>query len=185
MVVPKVFISQNDSVMRGIILNKSFSCIFVKHSHTMIDIKPLKIVHASFCFSIFLFGIVTCIINRDLLVFDFTLSHPDMNLNIFSFVAVVFTVLAMNLGTYLFKKSISQIDPLSTVEEKFSRYQTAFLIKCAFLEAAALFCIVMCFITYNFYFIVVASFSLLAMWLMKPSREKVFATLQIQDSDLF
>jgi hypothetical protein len=151
----------------------------------MIDIKPLKLIHGSFCFSVFMFAVVVCFINKDFLIFDFTLSHPDTNLNIFSFVAVIFTVIAMNLGTFLFNKLINQIDPTSTDQEKFAKYQAAFLVKCALLEASAIFNIVMCLITYNFYFIVVAAFSLIALWLMRPTREKVFTTLQIKDTNPF
>lgn len=132
-----------------------------------------------------MFAVVVCFINKDLLVFDFTLSHPDTNTNILSFVAVIFTVVAMNLGTYLFNKLINQIDPTSTEQEKLAKYQAAFLIKCALLEASAIFSIVMCLITYNFYFIVVAAFSLIALWLMRPTKEKVYTTLQIQDTNPF
>ncbi len=69
------------------------------------------------------------------------------------------------------------------VEERFAKYQAAFLIKCALLEAAAIFSILMCLITHNFYFIVVAAFSLIALVLMRPTKEKVYTTLQIQDTD--
>lgn len=151
----------------------------------MIDIKPLKLIHGSFCFSIFIFAAVFCLLNKDLLIFDFTLAHPDTNTNILSFVAVIFTVVAMNLGTFLFNRLINQIDPTSTEQEKFAKYQAAFLVKCALLEASAIFSIVICLITYNFYFIVVAAFSLIALWLMRPTREKVFSTLQIQDTNPF
>ena len=151
----------------------------------MIDIRPLKLIHASFCFSMLLFAAVVCFLNKDLFIFDFTLAHPDTNTNILSFVAVIFTVVAMNLGTYLFNKLINQIDPTLTEKEKFEKYQAAFLVKCALLEAATIFSIVMCLITYNFYFIVVAAFSLIALWLMRPTKEKVYTTLQIQDTNPF
>ena len=151
----------------------------------MIDIKPLKLIHGSFCFSIFLFATVVCLLNKDLLIFDFTLAHPDTNTNILSFIAVIFTVAAMNLGTYLFNKQIEKIDVVSSDESKFVKYQTAFLIKCALLEAASIFSIMMCLITYNFYFIVVAAFSFIALWLMRPTKEKVYATLQINDTNPF
>ncbi len=151
----------------------------------MIDIKPLKLIHGSFCFSIFLFAVVVCVLNRDLLIFDFTLSHPDKTFNILSFVAVIFTVVAMNLGTYLFKKQIENIDISSLDKKKFEQYQVAFLIKCALLEAASIFSIVMCLITYNVYFFVVASFSFVALLLMRPTEEKIYTTLQIQDTDQF
>jgi uncharacterized membrane protein YidH (DUF202 family) len=151
----------------------------------MIDIKPLKLIHLLFCFSIVAFAIVTFFLNKNLFVFDFTLSHPDTNTNILSFIAVVFTVLAMNLGTFLFNSLIKKIDSSSSLQEKFAKYQTAFLVKCALLEAAAMFSIVMCLITYNLYFMLVAAFSLIALWLIKPTKEKVYTTLQIQDTDLF
>lgn len=151
----------------------------------MIDIKPLKLIHGSFCFSIFLFAVVVCFLNKDLFIFDFTLSHPDKTFNILSFVAVIFTVVAMNLGTYLFNKQIENIAVSSSDKMKFEQYQVAFLIKCALLEAASIFSIVMCLITYNAYFIVVASFSLIALLLMRPTKEKVYSVLQIQDTDLF
>ena len=151
----------------------------------MINIKPLKLIHGSFCFSIFLFAGVVCVLNKNLFIFDFTLSHPDKTFNILSFVAVIFTVLAMNLGTYLFKIQIENIDISSTPRKKFDQFQIAFLLKCALLEAASIFSIVMCLYTYNVYFIVVASFSFFALLLMRPTEEKVYTTLQIKDNKLF
>lgn len=151
----------------------------------MIDIKPLKLIHGSFCFSIFLFASVVCFLKKDILIFDFTLSNTDKFFNTLSFVAVIFTVVAMNLGTYLFNKQIHKIDVSSSPKKKFDQYQVAFLIKSALLEAASIFSIVMCLTTYNIYFIVVASFSFIALLLMRPNKEKVYKTLQIQDTDQF
>lgn len=151
----------------------------------MIDIKPLKIIHGAFCLSILLFATVVCFVNKDLLVFDFTLSHSNTNFSILSFIAVIFTVLAMNLGTYLFNKIIERIDLSASSSEKFAKYQTAFIIKCALLESTALFSLVMCLITFNFYFIIVAAFPLVALWLIKPTAEKIDEALQIQDNNSF
>lgn len=151
----------------------------------MIDLKPLKLIHGSFCFSIFVFAAVVCFLNKDLFIFDFSLSHPDKIFNILSFVAVIFTVVAMNLGTYLFNNRIENIDFTGSAKSKFDQYQVAFLIKCALLEAASIFSIVMSLKTYNGYFFVVASFSFIALLLMRPTKEKVYTTLQIENTDLF
>lgn len=151
----------------------------------MIDIRPLKLIHLLFCFSIVAFAMVTCFLNKNLFVFDFTLSHLDTNTNIMSFIAVVFTVLAMNLGSFLFNSLIKKIDSSSSLQEKFAKYQAAFLIKCVLLEAASIFSIVMCLRTYNLYFMLVAAFSLIALWLIKPTKDRVFTTLQIQDTNLY
>ena len=159
-----------------------YLCFRLKH---MIDIKPLKLIHASFCFSISLFALVVFVLNKDLFIFDFSLSNPDTTFNILSFAAVIFTVVAMNLGTFLFKRQIEKIDATSSSKKKFEQYQVAFLIKCALLEAASIFSIVMCLNTYNAYFIVVASFSFIALLLMRPTEEKVYTALQIQDTDQF
>ena len=75
----------------------------------MIDIKPLKLIHASFCFSISLFALVVFVLNKDLFIFDFSLSNPDTTFNILSFAAVIFTAVAMNLGTFLFKRQIENL----------------------------------------------------------------------------
>ena len=91
----------------------------------------------------------------------------------------------MNLGTYLFKNLIGKIDEFSNTNEKFAKYQVAFLVKCALLEAAAIFSIIMCLNTFNAYFIFVASFSFIALLLMRPTKEKVYSTLQIQDTNQF
>ena len=151
----------------------------------MIEIKPLKLIHGSFCFSIFLLTVVVYVLNKELFIFNFTISHPDNIFNILSYVAIIFTVVAMNLGTYLFNKRIENIDFKSSAKSKFDQYQVAFLIKCALLEAASIFSIVMSLKTYNAYFIVVASFSYIALLLMRPTKEKVYTTLQIEDTNQF
>ena len=84
----------------------------------MIDIKPLKLIHASFCFSISLFALVVFVLNKDLFIFDFSLSNPDTTFNILSFAAVIFTAVAMNLGTFLFKRQIEKIDATSSSKKE-------------------------------------------------------------------
>jgi hypothetical protein len=146
-------------------------------------ISPLKttqIIHFAFCTGILLFAGATLFINMESLKLEFSFREGSIE-----FLSPIVTGLGLFVGPLLFNKIIESIDENSNPSSKFVKYQTAFLVKCAFLESGALISIFACFITTNVLFMAFAALSFFSLWYAKPTREKVISTLQLQDSDLF
>ena len=144
------------------------------------QLKPIQLIHLAFCTSILLFAGVVLFINMETLRFDLS----SKNLYLIEFLAPIMVGIGLFVGPFIFNKIIQNIDETSSPSSKLLKYQTAFLVKCAFLESAALINIVACLITSNVLFLIFAALTFFALWHAKPTKDKVCSTLQLQDSDL-
>jgi hypothetical protein len=146
----------------------------------MNQIKVIQIIHFAFCTSILLFAGVTLFINMETLRFDLYLKASEP----LEFLAPLITGIALFMGPFIFNKIIQNIDMNDDLSSKLMKYQAAFIVKCAILEAGAFMCIVACFITFNVLFMVFASLAFFSIWYAKPTKDKISSVLQLQDSDL-
>ncbi len=142
-------------------------------------LKTLQTIHLAFCIFIFLFATVALLVNKNILFFDASFASSAPFNPIFPAVAII----AIALGTIMFNKKMASITPVQPLEFKFTQYQVAFLIRCAFFEAGALLNIVGFFNTYNLFFILFAAASFVALLLSRPTKDKVISALQLQYPD--
>jgi hypothetical protein len=142
-------------------------------------IKATQLIHLSFCTAILLFAGAIIFILGPNLKFDFKLKDADG----LELVAPIVAVLGMLMSSFLFKKLIGEVDVMSSPTDRFMKFQTAFLVKCALLEAGALINIVACFISGNAFFLIFASAPFFVLWASKPTKDKVYTILQLQDTD--
>ena len=142
-------------------------------------LKITQTIHLSFCSVIVLFSVVALLINKDHLFFDASLANTAPFNPIFPIIAVVGVI----FGIFIFNEKISGITSELSFDEKFTQYQTAFLVRCAFCEAGALLNIVGFFNTQNLFFMLFAMASFIALLLSRPSKSKVITDLQLQYPD--
>lgn len=142
-------------------------------------LKTMQIIHLAFCMGIALFLSVTLLISKDQLIFN---ANPATT-SPFNPIFPVIGLAMLSLGLFGFKKAISAMDPSIDVDFKITRYQTAFIIKMAFLEGSALLNIVVFFITHNLFFLIFALISLVTLIMSRPTKEKVIESLNLQYPD--
>lgn len=143
----------------------------------MQQLKTMQLIHASFCMAVFSFALVSLLVNRDSLFFE---SPKALE----GFLFPAFGVLCAILGTALFSVQIRNIDSASNTSHKLMQYQTAFLIKCGFLEAGALLNIVACLMGGNLFFLLFAGLNLVRLVTSRPTAGKIADALSLQDSDI-
>lgn len=143
----------------------------------MPQLKITQLIHASFCIAVFAFAMVAIVVNQDKLFFLVPNDGEGL-----VFIAV--GVLSLIFSRVLFNKLIGNIDPTSNANSKLTQYQTAFLVKCALLEAGALANIVACLIDGNLFFLIVAGINFIALVMARPTASKVAYDLSLQDSDI-
>jgi hypothetical protein len=146
----------------------------------MSQLKTMLFIHTAFCVGIFIFGVVSVIVTADSAYFDATFQNPDP----IQFIAPFVAIFGIIIGGIMFNKVLGNTaqGELGT-NSKLVKYQTAFIIKCAFLETGALINILVVIATSNVLFLGFAIASLIALWLSRPTRDKVTYTLNLQDSD--
>ena len=143
--------------------------------------KTIQIIHLAFCAAILAFGVVAIMITKDNLFFGLEFKNADPVV----FIAHIFALISLVISGLLFNKLIGNIDSNIRSTEKITQYQTAFLVKCAFLEGAALFNIVACLVTNNALTLIFATICLAYLWLSRPTDQKIYETLQMQDPNSF
>jgi hypothetical protein len=82
-------------------------------------------------------------------------------------------------GYLLFKKQLKVIRYKSSLNEKFTGYQTALIIRYALLEGPSLFAIVAYMLNGNLFFLSVSGFLMLYFIFLRPTTEKIDTDLQL------
>lgn len=148
----------------------------------MPKLRIIQIIHLAFCASILLFALVVGLLIAPNATFTVSFGNEEPA----AFIAPVFALASFFLSTVLFNKILGNVaEEQVDTDTKLVRYQTSFLVKCALLEAPALFNIVTALLTSNFLFFIFAGICLVALWQSRPTKEAVYTTLQIQDTDSF
>ena len=156
-----------------------FASLTLKNISHKMKLKPIQLIHTAFCVAVFIFGAVTLFINKDILVFSTQMANEGALNLLFPLIGLI----SISIGIFLYNRMMAGIDETDSFETKFTKYQTAFLVKCALFEAGALLNIVACFITGNSIFMVFAGISFLALLMSRPIKEKIVEELKLQYPD--
>ncbi|WP_316802453.1 hypothetical protein [Pedobacter nototheniae] len=142
-------------------------------------LKIMQIMHLAFCMAVMLFLLLAVFITKDQLFFN---ANPATT-SPFNPIFPIMGLASLSFALIGFKKAMSAMDATINTDSKLTRYQTAFIIKMAFLEAGALLNITVFFITHNLFFLVFALISLVGLIISRPTKEKIIESLNIQYPD--
>ncbi|MCX2582665.1 hypothetical protein [Pedobacter sp. MR22-3] len=142
-------------------------------------LKPLQMIHLALCFFVFLFAIVTILINRNQLYFDANPANTAPFNPIFPIVGLI----SLSVSIIAFKNLLTKIDQAAAVDSKINQYQTAFIVSSALLEGGALFNLVGTFVSQNAFFLIFAAVNLIFLIRNRPTKDKLISALQLQYPD--
>ncbi|HWW39917.1 hypothetical protein [Pedobacter sp.] len=142
-------------------------------------LKIMQLIHAAFCVAICLFSAVVFSLVQGNLHLNAAFGQDDALFPLFPLLAI----LAVLTGTFLFRKQLSALEDTLSGEEKVIRYQTAFIIRSAFFEAATLMNIVAFLISANLVFFIVAATIFIAFLLTRPTRTGLAEALKLGYED--
>lgn len=142
-------------------------------------LKTLRIIHLALCSGIFLFALVTVLINKEIMFFD---ANPKTTAP-FNPIFPIMGLITISASIFMFRNLISKIDKTQSAEIKINLYQSAFIIGGALLEAGALFNIVGFSITHNTFFLIFAAANFIFLVLRRPTKDKLISSLQLQYPD--
>lgn len=139
-------------------------------------LKTLQIIHLALCSGVFLFAMVTILLNKDRMIFDakFETTFP------FNPIFPIMGLATLAGSIFLKKMLISKINPSDFLDSKIAQYQSAFIVGSALLEGGALLNIVGFLITTNAFFLIFAGISLFFLIRSRPTKDKVISDLQLQ-----
>ncbi|AWX45279.1 hypothetical protein HME9304_02291 [Flagellimonas maritima] len=95
------------------------------------------------------------------------------------FIVPVFTVIAIFLGDFIFKKITADISKTKGLKQKLMRFQSASILKYASVEAPALFAVIAFYITNNLAFILIASILIFYFFSLRPTKDKILRSLSL------
>jgi uncharacterized membrane protein YozB (DUF420 family) len=139
-------------------------------------LKPMLLIHTAFFFAIITFALVAYLQVKDVIHFSPGTNRNDALYPLFPILSIVFIF----LGFFMFNRQIAAIDSAMSSDDKIMRYQTAFLIRCAFIEAGALLNIVAFLLTGNSVFLIFVGCALIAFVMIRPAKQKIIDTLNLQ-----
>ncbi|MGY4386295.1 putative membrane protein (GlpM family) [Pedobacter sp. UYP24] len=142
-------------------------------------LKPIKTIHLAFCAAILTLAAVSAITVKNNIYFDVALNQNNGLYPLFPILAIIVTV----VGIFLFNKQIAAIDNAETFDSKFMKYQTAFLVRCAFLEGGALMNVVGFLMTANTVFLIAAAIPFLYLVRSRPTKDQIVEDLNLQYPD--
>jgi hypothetical protein len=135
--------------------------------------KMLPIIHLALLIGQILFGVVVYNITPQK-GFSF-----DGSADPFVYVSLVLTFGGFTAGNILFTKRLQGITPESTLSQKITSYQTAFILRAALLEGPSLFSIVSYMISGNLFFLAVSCCVILYFLYIRPTTDKVANDLNL------
>ena len=143
-------------------------------------LKTMQIILAAFCFSQISFALVTLMLNQERTFLSFSVSAEDGGLfPLFPILGLVF----IGIGTFLFKRQLSAVPKEVTADEKIAGYQTAFIMRCAFIEGASLMNIVGFLISGNGAFLFIPAIAIAMLIVNRPTRDGIIAALSLSYPD--
>jgi UDP-N-acetylmuramyl pentapeptide phosphotransferase/UDP-N-acetylglucosamine-1-phosphate transferase len=142
-------------------------------------LKPMQVIHSVFCLAIAGFAIVAVAMLKDRLHFSLLTDKNDPYFPLFPILAPLFVI----AGFFLFNRQIAAIDPAATGDDKIAGYQTAFLIRCACMEAAGLLNTVALLRSGNGLYLLVVAIVLVVFAMTRPSKDHIIETTNLQFPD--
>ena len=142
-------------------------------------LKIMQVIHTAFCAAITGFAIVALIMRKERIHLDISFSGNDPYFPLFPILAVI----SVAVGFFMFNKQIRSLDPMLTGDDKIAAYQTAFIVRCAFIEAPALLNVVAFLIYGNLVYLIVMAVILVVFILTRPTKQHVIDTTGLQFPD--
>lgn len=139
----------------------------------------MQVIHTAFCAAIAGFAIVALILRKERIHLDLSFDKNDPYFPLFPILAVI----SVAVGFYMFNKQVRSLDPLLTGDDKIAAYQTAFIVRCAFIEAPALLNVVAFLIYGNMVYLIVVAAVLAVFVLIRPTKQHVIDTTGLQFPD--
>lgn len=128
--------------------------------------KTLTLLYFSFLTAQLLFAVMA-FLNQGSTYFDYT----DTN-DVFIYAVPVFAVASIVLGIVLYGQQTSELGRKSSLKEKLVAYQSAVLIRMAFLEAASIFGIVAFILKGNLFSLLITGLVTLYFITLRPAKER-------------
>jgi len=142
-------------------------------------LKPLQLIHTAFSIAILLFALVSFTLAKDQIHFSMLVDEKAPFFPLFPIMGIVLTA----LGFFIFNRQVASVDHTATADEKIMRYQTAFLIRCALIEAGALMNTVAFLLVGNTVFLIIVAFCFLAFIMIRPNKQRMIDALNLQFPD--
>jgi len=142
-------------------------------------LKIMQVIHTAFCAAITGFSIVALIMRKERIHLDISFSGNDPYFPLFPILAVI----SVAVGFFMFSKQIRSLDPMLTGDDKIAAYQTAFIVRCAFIEAPALLNVVAFLIYGNLVYLIVMAVVLVVFILTRPTKQHVIDRTGLQFPD--
>lgn len=149
----------------------------------MNKLRTLQIIHLAYCVGPLFFIAVVFFINYTNLHLSFEAISSDPLLIAAPLMSIFSIVVSRIVFNSLLSKSNADLN--SSISNKLTQYQTAFIVKAAFLEGAALFNIVVFLMTSNLLTLLFAVACLIFLWFSRPTNEKVSDDLNLPDTNSF
>lgn len=143
-------------------------------------LKVMQIMLGAFCFSIISFAMVTFSLNQETVHFELSMASDRTGLY------PLFPIIGLGLirlGLFMFNKQLNNIPKDATADEKIAGYQTAFIIRSAFLEGASLMNIVGFLMSANAIFLVVPAIAVAILIFTRPSKQGIIDALSLSYPD--
>lgn len=128
--------------------------------------KTLTLLYFSFLTAQLLFAVMAYL-NQGSTYFDYT----DTN-DVFIYAVPVFAVASIVLGIVLYGQQTSELGRKNSLKEKLVAYQSAVLIRMAFLEAASIFGIVAFILKGNLFSLLITGLVTLYFITLRPAKER-------------
>lgn len=136
-------------------------------------IKTLTIIHAAFIIGPLIFSFIILFLSSEISIFN------TDNIPVTYYVIPFVALLIIYAGLRFFKNQISKIEKTLPLNQKLASYQTAFIIKCASVEAPAFLCIMLTILTGETVFVIIAWMILLLLYKFRPTKEKIIENLSL------
>lgn len=136
-------------------------------------LKTLSVLYFSFLISQVLFAVVAYI-QQGSTYFD--IENLD---DVYIYAVPVLSVAAIVGSLLMFREQISALSFKETLKEKVSGYQSAYLVRMAFLEAASIFGIVAFFLKGNLFSLIFSGLIVLYFLTLRPTKENVERDLHL------
>lgn len=146
------------------------------------EIKALSILHFAMLLGQLLFAIIAAaLVYSRQFVSPFMRPYSDLIISI----CVILGVVGYGSGSFLFKRKLDQINQgYKPLHYKLNEYRGASIIRWAFLEFAAFFCIILFFLT-NDYSIMIITGALMILFIScRPTAQKIASDLKISSTEL-
>jgi MFS family permease len=99
--------------------------------------------------------------------------------DIFFFIVPIAAILGIVAGNILYKKGLESLIDKNTLKEKLTGFQTALIIKYAFLEGPSLIGVVAFFNTGNLLYLLISGVLIIYFFFQRPSKEKIMNDLEL------